>query len=114
MSDHPNADAIAALREIADVLEAHPELPPAGGHVSLRSRYSSLNYDGDATPREVLTATAAALGDRAEERADADAVNVGVYIGPFRLFAEATIYELNGLPKPPKIPEYEPIILSRS
>ena len=109
-ADNPNRDVIAGLREVADFLAAHPELPKACyALVSLRSQ-----YDGWGTPpaRETLTALAVALGDRATERGGGAPLIDGRFSGDVRVCAEAKVSELRDEPVAPV--EYEPIIPVKS
>lgn len=105
--ENPNAEVIAGLREAADFLEQHPEMPAARyAWVVLRDRGYGAS---DPTAREELSAIADALGDRAEERESAGTVRIrGTFSGGVHVDGEAEVRHL--LPSPPPAPEYEPII----
>ena len=102
--ENPNAETITGLRELADWLEAHPELPAVGA-----SAHAHIHSD-DA--REVLTTMADALGDRAEERIDSIGyVAITGAFGPVTVNVYAKPELLGAKPRPE--PAYEPIIVKR-
>jgi hypothetical protein len=103
VQDHPNAATIKGLREVADWLEEHPELPrPNYAAVSFRSAYTEKNA------REELTVLAVALGERASEDAHYGEVEIVGRFGNVRVSGAAKVQYLRA--EAPIEPEYEPII----
>lgn len=99
---HPNADVISGLRDAADWLAEHPELPPAYyASISFRSSYAAANA------REDLAALAEALGENAAEAQSGAEVLISGTFGPVRVSAAAQVAALAGVPV---MPAYEPII----
>lgn len=95
------ADLIAALREVADWLEAHPEIEPAAGLISV--------YAWGSESREILTRLATALGHKANERTEGGRVYIEGHFGDhFRILGSAPVDALGG--EAPPTPSYEPII----
>lgn len=103
---NPNAAVIAGLREVADLLEQHPELPAVWwASLSLRERYAKAARD---RARDELTAVAAAFGDRAVETRQGSDISIEArFSGDVRLHADA---DINDLRDEPPLPEYDPII----
>jgi len=105
---HPNAATITGLREVADWLEAHPELPePYYAAVSFRSSYVEKNA------REELTVLAAALGERASEEARSGEVEIAARFENVRVSGAAKVQHLRDTPPEPVV-EYEAILPVRS
>jgi hypothetical protein len=103
---HPNAATIQGLREAADWLEQHPELPEACyTSIALRSSYNRRE-----SAREELTAMAAALGARAIEKPGASPGEITIEGGfrAVRVYGSAHIQDLRD--EAPPVVEYEPII----
>ena len=104
----PNADLIAGLRDAADWLELHPELPRANwawASISFGHGITTMNA------RERLTQFAAALGDRAKEHVTdyggGKTVTIDGRFGPLVVSAEA---KAAALVQAPPIPAHEPIL----
>lgn len=102
----PNQPLAAGLRELADFLDANPELPG----VRAVAWISDFRYSAEdrARARPELAALAAALGDRATEIQTGSTVRIEGMFGPIVLHADANVHELAGDPKP--APAYDPII----
>ena len=102
-----NLDVAQGLREVAEFLEAHPELPAVEWAI-VQVRY----HVGAKSPaRETLTALAEALGQRATESARRDEVSIdGRFAGDVRVTASANVSDLAGIPPVPVRVEYEPIL----
>ena len=98
-----NHDVIQGLREVADWLEAHPELYRAAAMVMFHP------YGNECRP--VLTALADALGARATERVERGerVVIEGQFGERVRVIADGSLRYLGVLVQPPT-PAYEPII----
>jgi len=90
-----------SLREVATWLEMH-----AGDLPSMRASVF-IGYGRSSDARAQLTALANALGDQAEERADASQVTIEGRIGGIRVWGSAETRELVSCPLPPP---YEPIL----
>lgn len=98
---HPNADLISGLRECADWLEQHPELPSASyGNVC-------FGYAIHQDARARLTALAEALGGRATERRHEGRVTIQGEFGDLNVYAGAKV---EALVDAPPLPDPEPII----
>jgi hypothetical protein len=100
-----NLDVARGLREVADFLEQHSELPRAKW-ATITLRY----HIGDNSPaRETLTLIAQALGEKAVEKEHSSEVIIeGRFAGNVRVDATAKRSEL--VDAPPDPVEYEPII----
>ena len=103
-----NQDVAQGLREVAEFLEQHPELPDVTwASVLVRSQYVSLSKS---PARETLTALAEALGERAVEHGLGDPIVIkGQFSGGVGIEAHANRADLAGVPAP-RVIEYEPII----
>ena len=102
-----NHDVVRALRELADWIETHPELP-AVKHASV-----SFRADWDRSPfaRSMLTDLADALGDRAIETAGGGEVRIeGRFLDDPLVYVHATAKISALTDAPPEDPPYEPII----
>lgn len=99
--NQPNVEVVEGLRQIADWLEAHPELPRARwATVSLRA------VDDGQPARRTLHQVAGALGLRAIERRTLDGdVDISGRFGPVRVRATAALGELCRFEE-----DYEPIL----
>lgn len=98
-----NAVLAEGLRETADWLDAHPELPAFRAYISC--------YPYGSRAREVLSALADALGaDRAEEAATRSDVTISGRFGDgaIRVAATANVRDL-GVTEP-VLPSYQPIL----
>lgn len=95
-----NAGVIAGLRDVADFLEAHPDLPSFNGYVM----HSAYGKDA----REKLTAIARALGDAAVETATPAEVRITGAFAGVQLSAYSSPDRLGASPVPRV--DYEPII----
>jgi hypothetical protein len=96
-----NLELAESLREVATWLEMHAgDLPQMHGSVS----YAAFGPGA----RGQLSAIAEALGDRADEIADGNHVEVGASFSRMRVYGWTTPQTL-GARKPPT-PPYEPII----
>jgi hypothetical protein len=101
-----NLEMAKGLRELADLLEAHPGMPEVRALVWVSDyRYGD---DAGARARLELTAVAEALGARASEDRQGDRVRIKGSFGPVDLHADATVSQLRGAP--PDELAYEPII----
>jgi hypothetical protein len=102
-----NCDLARGLREVADWLSEHPELPKFHGFVN-------VSVWGEKA-RDDLTAVAAALGNRASESVDHYGdVRISADFGPVDVRASASPRYLGGVEVPKPRPAYEPIIEPRS
>lgn len=100
-----NLELAEALREVATWLEMHAgdlPLPRSFGAYIMRGIYG-----GDA--REVMTAVAQALGDRATEKVTGTEVVIGGKFGPVEVSVTTDARSLGAEFSPPQ-PEYEPIL----
>lgn len=100
-----SATTVQGLREAADWLEHHPELP--GTYYAIVSFGSSYRREN---AREELTALAAALGDGAAERLGPSPGEVTIegYFQNVRVHASARVQDLRD--EAPPVIEYDPII----
>lgn len=97
----PNLDVAQDLRDVAEWLEQHPELPKVSW-AAIRLRQALAD---DA--RAALTAVAEALGDRAAERFEYDEVRIVGAFGRVTVTAAASPGALGGVKSTIK---YDPII----
>ena len=106
MENGLNFETAADLRDVADWLERHPELPEVA-FASVMIRYpgfGSLRMDA----REALTAVARAFGDKATETVEfGREVQIARKFGKVHVKAHASIDELGGFAS---VTSYEPII----
>lgn len=105
MENGVNLDVAQDLRNLAEWIEAHPELP----RVSSGSVYFGLALKAPVA-REVMTTLAGALGDRATEQVEKFAsghVSIEGTFGRMRVRADASPNELGGISR---VIEYPPII----
>lgn len=90
------------LREVADWLDAHPEVAASNAHVWVR-----------ATERGDLEALARALGDRASEKASDRSVEIDGTFGAEKSWEGVSVggsLPIEKLVDAPPVPQYEPII----
>jgi hypothetical protein len=101
LADAP-ATIAAGLREVADWLDAHPELK--------RLEMSFALVKLDAKERDDLALLARALGDRATEKlVYGDEVRIGAtFDGDVDVYAAVPVKKLN--PTVPVVPKYRPIL----
>lgn len=98
-TDTPVGTIVEGLREIADWLEANPDLTPTSTHVYIAAK-----------DRRDLERLAAALGDKAEESQPSYSTDVqicGRFAGYSRVYASVPLSKLTDAPP---VPEYTPII----
>ncbi|HWF25197.1 MAG TPA: hypothetical protein VG275_07110 [Solirubrobacteraceae bacterium] len=115
MAKHPsptpavssNPALAQGLRDLADWLDEHPELPD----VRYTSACFHTRYTLGTDARAELEVVARALGERAVEKRQDDNVSIEGAFAPDRLLtvrAEASVHQLRQEPVP--VPDYEPII----
>jgi hypothetical protein len=100
-----NAEVITGLRQAADFLEAHPDLP------KMHAWLSNWVYGKEA--RQVLTQFADALPEPVESMSNGSDVKVGQQFGAVEVYAQASTKDL-GATAVPVVPQYEPILAAKA